>query len=300
MPAPTPELNLTFATLTPGPEASVESESQTQVTRPAPTATVTATPVLYIVRAGDTLVGIAAANGVMLDELLTLNPDVQPELLMVGQELLLPPLPTAVAPVAIATNQPESLEISGLTPYSSISGGIWVMGEVYNTGQQPTELVRVEVTLLDSATTEFGKETLWLTPVTLPAGGKAPFGVLFQDVDLAQARAKAEIVGGRPVYELGNRYLDLAVSDAQVTIGRSPIEVVGRLENVGQQPAGQISVITTLYDDRGVVTGFHELALDGVIQPGESVSFQFIALPPGGRVDGYDFAVQAIIAESLE
>ena len=299
-PAPTPELIVTFSTLTPGPEASVESQSRPQVTRPSVTATATPAPVLYIVRAGDTLVGIAAANRVTLDELLALNSDVQPELLMVGQELFLPPLPTAIAPVSIATNQPESLEIRGLSRYSSVSGGIWVLGEVHNTGQQPTELVRVQVRLLDSAETELGKEIVWLTPVTVPAGGKAPFGVLFQDVDVVEARAEAEIVSGRPVYELGNRYLDLAVSGAQVTIGRSPIEVVGRLDNVGQQPAGPISVVTTFYDDQGVVSGFHELALDGTILPGESASFHFIALPPGGRVDGYGFTIQAVVAESLE
>ena len=298
--APTPELNVTFATLTPGPGATVEPESRAQVTRPAPTTTASATPVLYIVRAGDTLFGIAAASGVTLDELLTMNPEIQPELLMVGQALSLPPLPTAETPISIANNQPESLEISGLTQTISLAGGIWVVGEVHNTGQQPAELVRVEVTLFDLAGTELDIQQVWLTPVTLPAGGKAPFGVLFQDADAGQTKVEAKIVGGRPVHDLGNRYLDLAVSGAQVTIGRSPIEVVGRLDNIGQQPAGQISIITTFYDDQGAVTGFHELMLDGVIPPGESASFQFIALPPGGRADGYDFTVQAIVAESLE
>ena len=52
-------------------------------------------------------------------------------------------------------------------------------------------------------------------------------------------------------------------------------------------------IVTTFYDDQGRVTGFHELALDEVVGPGDSLSFAFIALPPGGRADRFEFAVQA-------
>jgi LysM repeat protein len=299
-PRPTPALNVTFVTFTPGPQSARALRPQGQATRPPPTPTMTATPILYTVRSGDTLVGIAAANGVTLDELLALNPDVQPELLMIGQQISLPLSATAAAPILVATDEPFALEVQALAQYSSVSGGMWVLGEVRNNGPQPAELIQVEVKVSTLNEGELARETIWLTPVTLPAGGKAPFGVLFQDIDVAHAEAEAQIVSGRPVFEMGIRYLDLAVSDAQVTIGRSPNTVLGRLENGGQQPAGQISVITTFYDSQGAVTGFHELALEGAVAPGESTPFQFIALPPGGRVDDYDFAVQAVVVESPE
>ncbi|UCG22899.1 MAG: hypothetical protein JSW55_12055, partial [Chloroflexota bacterium] len=138
---------------------------------------------------------------------------------------------------------------------------------------------------------------VWVTPVTLPNGRRAPFGVLFPPVNGTQTTAKAAVAAGRPVNELGNRYLDLAVSGAKVTIGLNPIEVMGRLDNVGGQTAGQISIITTFYDDHGAVSGFHEKRLDGTLAPGESMPFRFVALPPGGRADAYAFATQSVIVE---
>jgi LysM repeat protein len=262
-----------------------------------PTAIATAAPVPYLVQSGDTLVDIAAANDVTLNELLALNPDVQPELLMVGQQLFLPPLPTDEAPAILVTSQAIAIEISGPSTYSSVGGGVWVLGEVQNTGGHAVELIQVEVTLLDQDEVILAEETVWVTPLTLQAGGKAPFGLLFPSFDGAKTVVRTSIAAGRPVHELGSRYLDLAVSGAEVTIGRNPIEVEGQLDNVGGQTAGQISIITTFYDDQGTVTGFHEKRLEGALAPGESMPFQFVALPPGGRAHAYAFATQAVIFE---
>ena len=46
---------------------------------------------LYVVREGDTLSGIAARFGVAEDAVLKQNPDLDPDTLFVGQELVIPP-----------------------------------------------------------------------------------------------------------------------------------------------------------------------------------------------------------------
>lgn len=296
-PAPTPEIGVTFATLTPGPKATGGSSESTEAARPAPTVIPTAALVTYVVQSGDTLVDIAAANGILLDDLLALNPEIQPELLLVGQQLFLPPVPTDVAPTVTDTDQTVALEIGEPVTYSSTGGGAWVLGEVENVGDQTAELIQVRVTLLDQDDLILAEETVWVTPVTLRPGGKAPYGLLFDDIDGDYARVKAAIAGGRPAYELGSRYLDLAVSGAEVNIGRNPIEVTGRLDNLGGKMVGQISVIATFYGDQGAVSGFHEERLEGALAPGESMPFRFIALPPGGRAEAYAFATQAVVLE---
>jgi len=40
-----------------------------------------------------------------------------------------------------------------------------------------------------------------------------------------------------------------------------------------------------------------EWSASGALAPGESMPFQFVALPPGGRADAYAFATQAVIVE---
>ncbi|MCY4539471.1 MAG: LysM peptidoglycan-binding domain-containing protein [Chloroflexi bacterium] len=75
---------------------------------PTPTATPipTATPVVYIVQTGDTLLGIAVANGTTVEALIQLNGIQNPDQLAVGLVLLIPtpeptPLPTATPQILL-------------------------------------------------------------------------------------------------------------------------------------------------------------------------------------------------------
>lgn len=58
--------------------------------RPRPLAPQTVTPQTVTVHAGDTLAGIAAAHGVPLQALLSLNPGLRARGLHVGQHVILP------------------------------------------------------------------------------------------------------------------------------------------------------------------------------------------------------------------
>jgi LysM repeat protein len=292
-PTATWPIGVSFVTVTPGSGPAVPTVASELPTSTPQEALATPTPEFYLVRAGDTLVDIASARGTTLDEILALNPGIQPELLLVGQAIAVPPLPTIAAVEPVVATGPLAVEIRGLSTYPSAAGGTWVLGEVINTGPESAELVRVKVSLESSADEVLSSEDVWLTPATMPSMSRAPFGVLFPEVRPGEATPTAEVVGGRLVYQLGSRYLNLAVVDAEVTIGRSPIRVSGQVENQGQQPARHISVVTTFYDEQEAVTGYHELSLGEIIEPGESRPFEFIALPPGGSAAGFAFAVQA-------
>jgi LysM repeat protein len=50
-----------------------------------------ARPRFYVVKAGDTLTAVSERTGVALDEILSLNPDVDPNALQTGQRLRLSP-----------------------------------------------------------------------------------------------------------------------------------------------------------------------------------------------------------------
>lgn len=84
-----------LASATASPETSGAIEATAFATPAFPTATQlpdkTITPETYVVQAGDTLTGIAAAHDVSLEQLLTLNSISDPNLIAVGQIILLPP-----------------------------------------------------------------------------------------------------------------------------------------------------------------------------------------------------------------
>ena len=96
---------------------------------------------------------------------------------------------------------------------------------------------------------------------------------------------------------MGNRYLDLAVVDAEATIEESQVALEGRIENIGSEAAERILLVTTFYDSQRNVTGFHELTLDFMLAPGEEQTFIFVAAPPGGQVVGYTFLVQGLVID---
>jgi nucleoid-associated protein YgaU len=64
------------------------------------------TPLVYVVKSGDTMSKIAKANGVTLDELIAANKDTvkDPNKLQIGQEIIIPTSPPAASPAA----SPES------------------------------------------------------------------------------------------------------------------------------------------------------------------------------------------------
>jgi LysM repeat protein len=64
--------------------------TRTAITQPARSSSRTA-PRAYVVKAGDTLTVIADKTGVTLDEILRLNPDVDPNALQTGERLRLSP-----------------------------------------------------------------------------------------------------------------------------------------------------------------------------------------------------------------
>ena len=74
-----------------GSSSSSDTPPPTRTAATRPVRHVRATPKAYVVKAGDTLSVIADKTGVSLDEILQLNPQVDPNALQTGQRLKLTP-----------------------------------------------------------------------------------------------------------------------------------------------------------------------------------------------------------------
>src|SRR5512143_1576130 len=159
-----------------------------QVLTPAPTNTPapTPTPIVHIVQPGDTLLGIALQYNVTLEELYQVNGVLKPELLQIGQSIVIP-VPGSVGrpagdnsgAVIAPTEPPLPVTVEHAARYRTPVGSVWVLGEVYNSTDQPIENVQVRVALLDAAGQELASDTPFLALEAVPPGGRAPFSVLF-------------------------------------------------------------------------------------------------------------------------
>lgn len=294
-PTLTPEIGVTLATLVPPTQAIVQV---TPTPSPTPTATPTATPIIYIITEGDTLLALAIDNNTTTDEIEALNPGIQPNLLQIGQQVILPPPATPSFQSAAATLVPLQIEIINLNTYRTPSGNLWLIGEVLNNSHLAAENIQLQIGLSDINGQGIAALTTWVTPGIVPPNSKAPFGVLVPDLTLdstmSLAPPSAAVIAGQTLIDTGNRYLDLAVIEPEATIEESQAAIQGKIENRGAETAENILLVTTLYDAQGNVAGFHELTLNFTLLPGEKRPFIFMTAPPGGQAVTFEFLVQGL------
>ena len=241
-----------------------------QVLTPAPTNTPapTATPAVHIVQPGDTLLGIALQYNVTLEELYQVNGVLKPELLQIGQSIVIP-VPGSVGKPAgdnsgamIAPTQPPlPVRVENAARYQTPVGSLWVLGEVFNSTDQPIENVQVRVALWMLPARKSPASTPFVALDAIPPGGRAPFSVLFSAPPNGVIDFQAYVVRADQAYNYDARYAQLQVSDVQTRPVGSQYGVSGKVSNTGASNAAGAYVVITLYDDQGRVTGFRQFAL---------------------------------------
>lgn len=275
---------------------------QTNEFGPTVSPTITPTPRQYMVKAGDTLFDIAQSNKTTVDALVSLNPGLQPELLSIGQRLILPALEELppVEPVLSAPVDLTHLELSPLSTFQEPTGNTWILGEVKNNGEIAAENIMVEIDLLDEQGVILNKETAWLALDVLAAGQSAPFGYLFPMNVGDFSTVDAQIVGANSTVNLGNRFLDLAVTGAEVTILEDGLMLTGKIVNQGDRSAQQIQAVVTIYGADNRISGFQQIQLAGELAPNQSTEIKIFLQPPGEFEGNFVISAQGIVVESSD
>lgn len=292
-PSPTAELGVSFVTRAAPPAVVVET---TPTPLPTATATLTPTPILYEIEAGDTLLAIAIARRTTVDEIRTLNPDVRPEAMQIGQVIELPPPATAVAQQAANTPVPLQVRVQQVATYLTPVGSLWLLGEVVNEGDVAAENVRVEVWLTAADGTPLTAVSGWVAVPIIPAGNVAPFALLVNDPPADFEYPVVAVVGGQSVVDLGTRSLGVAVTEQEMVVDGGGVVVNGRIQNITETTLDQVLLIATLYDAQGRVSGLQQLDLASPLAAGETAVFQLNAAPPGGEVVAVRLLGQAVVS----
>lgn len=196
-----PPIGVDFVTRAP-PTAVVIETTPTPLPSASPTAS--PTPIVYVVEEGDTLLAIAWQRGNTVDEILALNPGVQPEQLQIGQQIVLPPPATPLAQMTASTPVPLQLTLVQIQAYRTPVGSLWLLGEVRNDGAQPVENVQLEIGLRDEAGNLLRTAVTWTAAAVVPAGETAPYGVLVSEMPPGFAYPTVSVVGGAVGARLGH------------------------------------------------------------------------------------------------
>jgi hypothetical protein len=196
------------------------------------------------------------------------NGILKPELLQIGQSIVIPvpgsvgrPASDNSGAVIAPTQPPLPVGVEHAARYLTPVGSVWVLGEVSNSTDQPVENVQVRVALLDASGQEAAARTPFVAVDVIPPGGRAPFGVLFDNAPAVIADFQANVIRADPSYDYASRYAALQTSDLLTRPEGSQHHVSGKVSNVGATNAVGAYVVITLYDDAGRVSGFRQFPL---------------------------------------
>lgn len=284
-PAPTATLSVNVVVATLAPTATPAPYTP----EPTPTPTVTPTPVIHVIRSGETLLSVAVDYGVSVAALQDANGILDPRLLQVGQELIIPrqeEIDAAVAATLTPTPTPLPVAIENVHFGETTIGGLSVLGEVFNNSGTPLEQVRVGVTLLDEGGAEVSSADGLVALDLVDVNERAPFAILFGESPGKFSRYQIYPARAVPAY-VGSYYRDLEVTDLQSTGERyASYTVTGRVKNTGPEEAVQVQVVLTAYDALGRVVATRKIDPDhNVVPRGGETTFTAVLAPAGGPVE---------------
>ena len=242
------------------------------------------TPRVHTIARGDTFSGIAFQFGVSIPALQAANPGLDPNILMVGTVVFIPPPGTpASGTLEIPTPTPVSLLLSAPACHRSGDGGLWCFVEVANSQSFPVESISGSIRLAGSDGVVHSQDAALILNV-LPPGGSLPLAAYFPAPvpDPVQIDAGVNMV--LPLNDLGARYAETVVENLAVKIapgGRSA-EVSGEVALAGEDAqAASVWVALAAYDAQGNPTGIRRWESGQALNAGERLPFRFMVYAAG-------------------
>ncbi len=251
----------------------------------------TPTPFKHVIEEGDTLLVIAARYGVSLETLLAANPGINPRLLSVGQEVIIPDPEGGVSLAALPTATPVPFRLLGIRCFPTPSDGLWCIATAENTRETAIEGLTAALLLLNEGGTIVDSAVAYGPLGVLPPGGLLPLAAFFPPPAPDFDRPHIEILAAVEATGLEDRYAPVSV--AEITMRSSAdglrweIQGVVQLPPEAVSPAGRASVLAIGIDSGGLAVGFAKWEAERGMAPGEALAFEmqvFSLGPPIERV----------------
>lgn len=281
-PTETAEILLTpFLSPTPSGTPNVQrSIAVTPTTLPTPTPTM----MVYTIVEGDTILAIALRNGVSLEELQAANPEVNPRLLVVGSELVIPL--GEIIPASPATATPIPINISSTECYL-VSDGVWCFLLVKNERKRELENVTARVVLFDNLGKIIDEGSAISALNKLPAESEMPLAIFFPGSFSGETTADTAVISAQLVPRNDERYLNawIEVDEIDLVDGGLQAIVSGTYGIPKKSSPGNITwIVGIAYDSDGNVVGVRKFEQFGLLEPGTNQEFSLDIFSVGPKI----------------
>jgi len=257
----------------------------------------TPTPRRHVVKAGEDMGSISLLFGVSLAELIAANPEVNPRMMSVGMELIIPPAEGSTGSQG-PTPAPavETVDVNQPACYPTVEQALWCLVNLRNPGENPVESVTLRFHM-DSAG-ENSRQWLAASPLDrIPAGSSIPVAAYFSKPIPSNPGMNVELVTALPSTENDQRYLPVRLDGVKVDIseGGTYAGVQGRvlLELPESIESPRIWVLLAAYDQSGIPLGVRRWESKGVLNDLEGISFNARVYSLGGIISSVEAFVEA-------
>lgn len=261
-------------------------------TEPVPTPAPSPTRQAHLVEAGDTLAGIAYRYGVPLESLMLANPGVEPALLQIGQPIVIPALDRRALLDGLATPTPMPLEIAGTALYRGPADHPWLLGEVFNPSATPVENVQLTAVLQDANGAPLAQLRTWTAVDQILPNNSSPFAFRF-DESPANSVDQFEILvlSAQPAARLENGSASLSLVESNGRLDGSSFRIEVTITSLETEVAAEFTIVATLRDSLGAVTGFRVYCDSGPLAPLATAAYAFDVVPVAPGTTAYDLVM---------
>lgn len=252
---------------------------------PTPLPSPTSTPRIHTIKSGETLLGIAWFYNVSLDELKTMNPDVNPNIMIVGTDLL---IPVATLPPTNLTPEPTPIQLplDGLNCLPDADGGAWCFVWVNNTSSEAYENVTIGFNLADLQATQVFSNQGTAPLNILLTGEKIPVAIYFPGPVPQPFQKSAQFVSAVPYNPESGRYLPINVevfSDIS-SLEEQLISIEGKFTL--EELASNVTIVAVALDDQDNIVGLRRWQ-SSLSEPTQEGEFQIDLAAVFGKIAEY-------------
>lgn len=233
----------------------------------------TPTPFLHKIIKGDSMLGIAIEYGVKLEDLLAANPEIDPRILSIGQEVIIPIMVNEGISESLTTPTPIPVSID-LPRCFGTEAGLACIVNITNDHKENLEGIRIGFGIYND------RMELLQSQVSVPAfnrmlpGATMPVMALFENFfesslpDNYQIRANA--VSGFLVEDSNeSRYVDVTLENININV--APVKLYADVLGVVKfsNSASQVRLLAVAYDDDGKAIGIRTVQVNVDCIPGQ-------------------------------
>jgi LysM repeat protein len=269
-----------------------------------PTLGPTATPFVHIVQKEDTLLGIAIRYGVSLEDLLAVNPGINPTILSIDQKIIIPGPEGDSASTFVPVATPLPLPFSEVQCFPTATNQLWCITTLENQEDYPLEGVSVILSLFNEKGEVIDSRSAFCPLNLVPEGAVIPLSAQFPSPPDGYVYAAVLPVSANRAEGVDERYIPVEWT-LEKDEGEDDLKIWhigGRLHLLGEgeQFTNHISILGIALDEEGNVVGFRQQDFEVELGPGDEMPFQIEIFSLGPPIDHIEFLAEAMVADRVE